>query len=393
MNPGEGHDRHPRIALVLWNGDIGGAEIVTAKLAQRFRALGAAARIVFVARPEPLATRLATDGVPYVDLGFKRGRDVLRHPRHYAAGVGKAGPDGAILLQCGFMGAALRAGGYRGPIVAVEHGPVNERQGYSRLRRLFERLDRASGAWADSAEVAVSDYLLGQMRQQPHADQLVRIYNGVDPDDFATAHGDRQPDRELLVGFMGRLVKGKGVDHLVHALGQAGSRLRARLVIAGDGPDRPRLESLAQESGLDGRINYIGVVSDVPAFWRKCDIAVVPTAELDEGFSMVTLEAMSCGRPIIATRSGAIPELVIDGESGTLVPCGRAGPLADALIAYAGNPRLRGAHAAAAQARALERFDVRDTAQAYLDLFARLRRTSPEQKPSRTAPVRGSTQR
>ena len=193
-------------------------------------------------------------------------------------------------------------------------------------------------------EVAVSDFMLEKMRGYPHARRLVRIYNGIDPGRHppsAEAQGDRR-DVGLTVGFMGRLIPGKGADHLVHALARARSRLTPRLLIAGDGPERSRLASLARELGVESDVDFLGVVDDVPAFWQQCDVAAVPAAELAEAFSMVTLEAMIAGKATVATRNGAIPELMIDGETGTLVAPGDIGGLAEALVAYAENPALRG---------------------------------------------------
>ncbi len=357
-----------RLAFVLWDGDIGGAEVQTAKLAQRLQPHGVAATIVFVTRPEPLVGRLGHIGVPHASLGLGRGRAVLYHPREYAAAVAHAGPDGALLVECGFLGAALRAGGYRRPIVAVEHGPLNE------LPNPVRRLARAGGAWADDVEVAVSDYMLAEMRRRSHARRLVRIYHGVDPDvDFPAEASPRDcHDGSVVVGFMGRLVPGKGADHLIRALTRAGRARPARLLVAGDGPDRPRLAALAQELGVDRDVEFLGVVDDVPAFWAACDVAAVPTAELHEAFSMVTLEAMASGKPIVATRSGAIPELVRDGETGRLVDRGDVDALAKGLLAYAEDPGARHADGAAARRRAIERFHIEDSARAYLDIFSTL---------------------
>jgi glycosyltransferase involved in cell wall biosynthesis len=178
---------------------------------------------------------------------------------------------------------------------------------------------------------------------------------------------------------MGRLVAGKGADHLIRAVARARARLPVRLAIAGAGPDRPNLVALADELDVAEHVDFLGVVDDVPAFWAACDIAVIPTAELDEAFSMVTLEAMACGKAIVATRSGAIPELVLDGATGTLVGRSEVAALAEAILAYAVDPELRRAHGAAARIRAVERFHIEASARAYLELFSTLaksRRTS-----------------
>ncbi len=334
--------------------------------------IGAEATVVFIDEAETLGGRLAAAGVPMRSLGLGPGRNVLRHPRRFAAAVAELGPDGALLVECGFMGAALRIGGYGGPIVAVEHGTLNVtmRSGLSPPRRLLRRIARVSGAWADDTEVAVSDFMLARMRRRAHARRLVRIHNGIDPDRVALPRGQRRVRDTLTIGFMGRLIRGKGADHLVRALGEARGRFSATLVVAGDGPERAGLASLAGSLGVG--IEFVGVVEDLPEFWGRCDVAAVPAAELAEAFSMVTLEAMACGKAIVATRNGAIPELIVDRETGTLVAPGDIHGLAEALSCYAENPDLRHAHGVAARKRAIERFHIEECARAYLDLFADL---------------------
>jgi len=366
--------RRRRLALVLWNGDVGGAEVLTASLAEHMRRLGTTVTIIFIGNPRPLAERLLRADIHYRSLNLKRGREILRHPRMYAQEVARSGPDGALLVERGFQGAALRAGGYRGPIVAVEHGSLLfEGQVSSGPRGLLRRISRMAGAWTVDAEVAVSDFMLERMRHYAHARRSSRIYNGVDPDAYPAVLA-AQPDRsaDITVGFAGRLVPGKGADHLIQACAQMSVRDRVRLLIAGDGPERPRLSSLTKTLGTDHRVEFLGVVDDVPALWRRCDIATVPSDTFVESFSMVTLEAMACGKPIVATRNGAIPELIIDGISGTLVNAGNVADLAQALVGYADQPQLRREHGAAARARAVERFNIDTCARAYIVLFENL---------------------
>lgn len=362
-----------KLALVLWNGDVGGAETLSAKLADQLRQFGVEVTILFVGTPWPLADRLIRAEIPYIALGLGRGRNVLRHPRRYAQEVARVGTDGALLMERGFMATVLRASGYRGPIVAVEHGAMlSELQSGLTPRRLLRHIGRYTGAWAGDAEVAVSDFMLEQMRLHAHAGSSARIYNGIDPDMYqlvAAAPG-RAP--ELLVGFAGRLVAGKGADHLIRAIGELRGRIPVKLVIAGDGPERDGLVRIARELGVETSVEFLGVVDDMPRFWQQCDVATIPSDTWIESFSMVTLEAMSCGKAIVATRAGAIPELVLDGECGTLVPPGDVHALAEALLFYAEHADLRDAHGAAARTRAVERFSLGDCARSYLALFDEL---------------------
>lgn len=365
-----------KLALILWNGDVGGAEILNATLAEDMRRLGATITIVFVANPHPLSERLVLADIPYRSLNFSRGRDVLKHPQLYANAVARYGPDGAVVVERGFMGAALRAGGYRGAIVAVEHGAfLRDQQRSPGLRRLLRRISRVTGAWTVDAEVAVSDFMLDRMLHQSHvhARRTTRIYNGVDPDThIAVSQTPTDSSTHLTVGFAGRLIPGKGADRLIRAFMQVNLHEPVRLLIAGDGPERSRLSLLAQKLAADSKIHFLGVVDDLPAFWRRCDIAVVPSDTFIESFSMVTLEAMACGKAIVASSNGAIPELIVDGITGTLVNPGDVGELAEALVAYAEQPELRREHGAAARARAAERFQIKDCAQAYINLFSEL---------------------
>jgi glycosyltransferase involved in cell wall biosynthesis len=363
-----------RLAMVLWSGNVGGAEVFSANLADRMRRDGTEVTIVFIGETAPMDERLSAAGIPYRGLGFTRGRDVLSHPRSFASQIRDVGRDGALLIERGFMGVALRLGGYSGPLVSVEHGPLLfERQSLPAWRLLVRRTSRWVGAQAVDAEVAVSDFMLAEMRRRSHARLSRRIYNGIDPEKLRPA--DDAPVRtgtELVVGFAGRLIPGKGVDNLIAAVADASEDHRLKLLIAGDGPERSRVVELAEEQGLGSSCEFLGTIDDLSAFWGRCDIAVVPSAFWIESFSMVTLEAMSCGMPVVAVDAGAIPELVEDGATGTLVPAGDVPALARALRAYASQPALRREHGVQARRRAAGSFHIERSARAYLELFDEL---------------------
>ncbi len=365
-----GTSRRPRqLALVLWNGNIGGAERMTVSLGERLRSLGAEVTVVFVQHPHPLAERLETVGLPYRCLGLRRGRAVVRHPRRYAKVVADVGRDGALLASRGVLGAALRGGGYGGPIVAVEHGDLLELPKLPWPRRLAYRLALVGGAHASDAEVAVSRFVLDAMHTHAHARPIRLIPNGIDPNDYRPVFAAPTIRHSATIGFGGRLVTGKGADRLIEAVAELPRTCPASVIIAGEGPDRASLEAMAARLGVADNVQFVGLVDDMPEFWGATDIVAVPPDTLSESFSMVTLEAMICGRPVVATRSGAIPELVIDGVTGTLVPPGDVRALSGALLAYAMQPRLRAAHGEAAHARAVAQYDISDCALAYLELF------------------------
>jgi glycosyltransferase involved in cell wall biosynthesis len=281
------------------------------------------------------------------------------------------------------MGAALRLGGYRAPIVAVEHGALLTLPALSPRARLSRQLNYLIGAWADDEEVAVSDFMLERLRRQPHARRTRRIHNGVDPERHLprARGGDVESETaSLVVGFSARLIAGKGADRLIAAVAHANRSCAMKLLLAGDGPERARLFGLAQSLGVGSEVEFLGVIDDLPALWARCDVAAMPSDTFTESFSMVTLEAMSAAKPIVASRNGGVVELVLDGVTGRLVDRGDIDALARALIAYAEQPALRAAHGAAARARAIERFHIDACAQAYLSLFSELASARPRRR-------------
>lgn len=187
------------------------------------------------------------------------------------------------------------------------------------------------------------------------------IHNGVDVDIFRPmAPEDRRSrawagDDEVLLVSVGRLVGWKGIGIAIDAL--ASLPPRAKLLIVGDGPEAPRLEARAEALGLAGRTMFAGRVehSALPALLARCDILVQPSVG-DEAFGISVVEAMSCGLPVVASRSGGMPEIVVPGVTGQLVDRGDPVALARALLPLVVDAESRKVMGAAARRRALEEF-------------------------------------
>jgi len=372
-----------KIGFLLWDGDIGGAEVFTSELASATRALGADPCVLFVRQAGPLAERLDHVDIRWQALSLRRSRRVLRHPAKFAARCSEAAPDGMFLPAAGHLAIALRLGGYRAPVVAVEHGALLLLESLPAAERMVRGLERRVAVRLLDAEVGVSDYMVSEIRRKPHR-RLVRIYNGVDPDRFVRPTDDVAPQpvdaSACVIGCAGRLVAGKGIDFLLRAFAQiAGPFPGTRLRIAGDGPAADDLKRLAHSLGLSEAVAFLGPIDDVPAFWRDCHLAVVPSAGALESFGMAALEAMAASRPVVATRNGGIPEVVEDGVTGILVDQGNVQALAGALSRYLEAPDLMTAHGSAGRVRCQSRFHMRDCAEAYLRLLAALRRKSRPQ--------------
>jgi glycosyltransferase involved in cell wall biosynthesis len=170
---------------------------------------------------------------------------------------------------------------------------------------------------------------------------------------------------------MSRLVPGKGVEDVLVA-GQDLVRRGARLRIAGDGPERPRLARLAEQLGIREGVEFVGWIQDegdVAAFWSACDVAVAAPNDWVESFGLAAVEAMACGVPVVATRNGALSETVVHERTGVVVEPRDTHALAEALLAYLDDASLVKAHGTTAREWCEHRFDIQRCADAYVRLF------------------------
>lgn len=159
----------------------------------------------------------------------------------------------------------------------------------------------------------------------------------------------------LIVGRMASGERYKGHDEILAALPRIPG---ARLVVAGDGDDRPRLEARAAELGLEGRVTFTGFVSEatLAELYRRAAVFVMPS--LGEGFGLVYLEAMRAGKPVVAARGSAADEVVADRETGFLVDRGDPEELASVLGRLLASPDLARRMGEAGRSRWRERFSL-----------------------------------
>jgi glycosyltransferase involved in cell wall biosynthesis len=181
-----------------------------------------------------------------------------------------------------------------------------------------------------------------------------------------------QPGRAVL--SLGRLVPRKGFDLVVRAVASVARECPdLSYVIAGDGPERARLESLARELGVGGRVHFLGGVDDLTkwAAYDVCDVFVMPNRVLDgadwEGFGIVFLEAALSGRPSIAGRTGGAGDAVVHDVTGLLIDPESERELPDALLVLMRDSALRGRLGQAGLARALDRFTPAAAAESLRD--------------------------
>jgi glycosyltransferase involved in cell wall biosynthesis len=205
------------------------------------------------------------------------------------------------------------------------------------------------------------------------------IPNAVDLEQYRP--GDRGAARERLgldagefaVGFAGRLHPVKNLDVLLRAFAAAArERPDMRLLLAGDGPERAGLESLASEMGVAGQTTFLGRRDDLPEIYPAMDALCLVSKS--EGCSRVMLEAAAMGLALVLTPVGYAPEMLADGESALMVPVGDEAALSAALLRLAADRGLReslgGAARRAAEAHGLGEY-VKRIERLYLELFAR----------------------
>jgi glycosyltransferase involved in cell wall biosynthesis len=360
------------VAIVLFSGQLGGAETFSASLAAQFLESGVRATVVLIDGRGPLPERLDALGVPYAVYGAKRGRGVVYRPWRFAKLVRECGPDAAILGWPGYLACALRLGGYGGAVIAVEHGKQLVEDRNSWFRRIYKRLDWRMGLWATDQHVAVSKFACERLCRSPHKGTPVVIYNGVDTRRYRVpAQRDRRAREGTVVGVTSRLYAGKGIDVLLQAMRvmrDTNASEPVHLLVAGGGPERQVLEGLAVSLEIEHDVSIVGWVEDLSAFWQHCDVAAVPSTCI-ETFGMAAAEPMACGLPVVATRNGGLCEVVDDGVTGFLVAPGDADALAAALARYVSDRPLREAHGAAGRARAESQFSIKAAADAYARLL------------------------
>lgn len=143
-----------------------------------------------------------------------------------------------------------------------------------------------------------------------------------------------------VVGVVGRLSPEKGQIHFLRALAEAlPGTPGLHAILAGDGPDAASLRDEVRRAGLEGVVHFLGHVADPYSVYRALDVVVLPS--LSEGMPLAALEAMACSRAVVGTRVGGVPEVVLDGETGLLVPPADPSAMARALTRLCGDAALR----------------------------------------------------
>jgi len=194
------------------------------------------------------------------------------------------------------------------------------------------------------------------------------IPNGIPYGEFLEAKGKLKEElglsqETLLIGMVGRINPGKGqLFFLEIAQNLLKTHSNLHFVLVGDPfPGyEPILEEIKEEirnKGLETRVSYLGFRKDIPELMDSLDIFVLPSV-LPDSFPTVILEAMAASKPVLATRSGGASEMVVEGETGFLIPIGEVESGATALDQLIRNKKLRIEMGQAGRARVLSKFSL-----------------------------------
>jgi glycosyltransferase involved in cell wall biosynthesis len=205
------------------------------------------------------------------------------------------------------------------------------------------------------------------------------IYNGVDPGRFRPELSHAQarqllgiPAESPIAGIVAALRPDKAHEiFLQAALLVRGRMPDARFLIVGDGPRRDALERCAHELGIAEALHFMGFRRDMPEVLRAMDVCCLSSRPWQETFSVAALEAMASGLPVVCTRVGFMHEMVIEGETGLLVPVDEPGALADAISTVLLNPEQRVAMGLNARALVEKSFSLQHMVACFEDLFMR----------------------
>jgi glycosyltransferase involved in cell wall biosynthesis len=238
------------------------------------------------------------------------------------------------------------------------------------LRRAVERI-RPEVIAISEAVAAQFEGMPCRVRVVPNGIPIERFEPGPPPEGLREELG--LPTDVPVACVVGRLTPWKGHRTLLRAWPEVVERVPdAHLLVVGEvafweDSYADELRSLTEELEITDRVVWAGFRDDVPEILRLVDLLVL--ASTDEPFGRVVIEGMAAGLPVVATDSGGVPEIVVEGETGLLVPSEQPEPMADAIAQVLGEPDLARRMGAAGRARAVERFDVRRVARQVGEIY------------------------
>jgi len=331
-----------KILLMSTHLNIGGIAVYTTSLAKSLSKRGN--RVMVISSGGDMVEELENEGISHTKVNIKTKSElspkIWLNLSNIVKLIEKEKPD-LIHAQTRVTQvlAAVLAKKFNIPYVSTCHGFFKKRIS----RRFFD-------CWGDKV-IAISEpvknHLIGDFNVDRKRIEL--IHNGVDIERFdkefskEDIHSARQSlglNSDYIIGTIGRLSPVKGLDSLINAFKESSIlNKKAELLIVGDGPDKEKLKSLANELNIKSKVHFIESSLNTPKLLSIMDVFVFPSVQ--EGLGLSLIEALASGRAVVATDAGGIKSLIKDNQSGLLTEIGDKKALSQAMCKLLENEELR----------------------------------------------------
>lgn len=360
------------ITYLITDLKVGGVPLHLYRLATRVAAEGAVVQVICLAGEGPVAAMLRRGGVPVLTCNARSALDVRALARLWRL-LRKHPPDvlHALLFHANIAArlTAPLAGMRTSRILCEIQTAERERLWHLVLDNLTCRLCRC--------EIANSESVLQHLHRSAHI-PLTRLHcewGAVDTAAIQSAPAsDRRMlgvgDEELLLVWTGRLDPVKGFEEMLAAFSIVARELPVRLLLAGEGPYRTRVEALIAQHGLGDRVHLLGQRGDVPSLLKAADLFLF--CSRTEGLPNALLEAMAAGLPAVATDVPGCRDLIRDGDTGLLAPAGCPERIASAVRRVLELPDRGRAMGARARQWVTEHADAADLGKRWIELYQRM---------------------
>ena len=357
-----------RIAYIALSREVGGAERQMLALAERLPRDRFSPELIVGAPAGPLVERADRAGIPVRSIESPAGPSEPAAERTVVARLRSRAAKGARLVRIARtarydvidawlypadVAVAIARPLLRNPVVISGRRNVDPHERFGRFEAVVGRFANRLTDWVVANSAAAAAHAVAVQGVDPARITVIRNGVAIPPPIAAEERADRRralhaaPD-DIVIGCVANYLPVKRLDQLVQAFAIVARAVpAARLELIGDGPGRASLEAQVRDAGLQGRVCLHGFEPEPERLDPAFDIVALSSER--EGLPNTLLEAGAAGVALVSTAAGGAGEIVIDGETGLLVPVGDVAALASALARVAGDPELRGRLGAAAR--------------------------------------------
>lgn len=309
--------------------------------------------------------------IKFISQAYKKSLDILEKHRidiihHMLPAV-----YNQTFSPLAIMGKARKQPFIFGPLSAHIHPrPIDEKI----LMALTSKLHKKTVKKSD-AIITITNYVKNLYLKFLDEEKIWVIPLGIDTERFKPVENLNKEENCYEILFTGYLYKIKGVEHLIKAIRIVLEKEKKRNVIlriVGEGPEKPRLEKLAEALKIKNKVIFEGFIpyTEIHKYYQKCDIFCFPT--LGEPFGKAIVEAMACSKPVIASNIGGPKEIIDNEVNGLLVPPANPEKIAEKIINLLEDKQLRKKIGENARKKAIEKYSWRKISQDYHKLYKSL---------------------